>query len=163
MADVSLSIGSARAPIGPGTKVTLTFSLSLGSGEVIDSTGDKPVDFVVGDGNLLPGFEKALFGLKAGDSQLLEIAALDAFGEPNEDNVQRIKRSSFQKNMELAEGLMMSFSDAQNAELPGVIVGIDDDYVDVDFNHPLAGKTILFDVSILNVAQVSNEILRVSG
>ncbi|MFT4797676.1 MAG: FKBP-type peptidyl-prolyl cis-trans isomerase SlpA [Candidatus Azotimanducaceae bacterium] len=159
MADISPS----ATPVGPGTKVTLTFSLSLESGEVIDSTGDKPADFVVGDGNLLPGFEKALFGLKAGDSRLLKIASVDAFGEPNEDNVQRIKRSSFQSNMELAEGLMMSFSDAQNSELPGVVVGIDDDYVDVDFNHPLSGKTILFDVSIVNVDQVSNEILRVSG
>jgi FKBP-type peptidyl-prolyl cis-trans isomerase SlpA len=157
------NISPSATPVGPGTKVTLTFSLSLESGEVIDSTGDKPADFVVGDGNLLPGFEKALFGLKAGDSRLLKIASVDAFGEPNEDNVQRIKRSSFQSNMELAEGLMMSFSDAQNSELPGVVVGIDDDYVDVDFNHPLSGKTILFDVSIVNVDQVSNEILRVSG
>lgn len=159
MAEVSLS----TTPIGPGTRVTLTFSLSLATGEVIDSTGDKSAEFVVGDGNLLPGFEKALFGLKAGDSRLLKIAPEDAFGEPNEDNVQRIKRSSFQSNMVLSEGLMMSFSDAQNAELPGVIVGIDDDYADVDFNHPLAGKTILFDVSVVDVEQITNEILRVSS
>jgi len=163
MTDVIPSIGSATTPIGPGTKVTLTFTLSLESGEIIDSTGDKSADFKVGDSSLLPGFENALFGLKAGDTRLLKIAAVDAFGEPNEDNLQRIKRSSFQSNMALAEGLMMSFSDAQNAELPGVIVGIDDDYVDVDFNHPLAGQTILFDVAIVNVEQVSNEILRVSG
>jgi FKBP-type peptidyl-prolyl cis-trans isomerase SlpA len=152
-----------RAPIGPGTRVTLTFTLGLETGETVDSTGDKPANFVIGDGNLLPGFEQALFGMKAGEATELKIAAEDAFGEPNEDNVQRIKRSSFQSNMALTEGLMMSFSDAQNTELPGVIVGIDDDYVDVDFNHPLAGKTILFDVAIVDVEQVSNEILRVSS
>ena len=153
----------SRTPIGPGTRVTLTFTLGLESGEMVDSTGDKAANFVVGDGNLLPGFEHALFGMKAGDATELKIPAEEAFGEPNEDNVQRIKRSSFQSNMALTEGLMMSFSDAQNTELPGVIVGIDDDYVDVDFNHPLAGKTILFDVAIINVEQVSNEILRVSS
>jgi len=150
-------------PIGPGVRVTLTFTLSLESGEVIDSTGDKPAVFTVGDGKLLPGFENALFGLKADDANVLEIAAVNGFGEPNEDNVQKIKRASFQSNMALTVGLMMSFSDAQNTELPGVIMSVDDKYVEVDFNHPLAGKTILFDVSIIDVEQVSNEILRVSG
>lgn len=153
----------SKAPVGPGTRVTLTFTLSLESGETVDSTGDKPAGFTVGDGNLLPGFERALFGMKAGDAGVLKIPSDEAFGEPNEDNIQRIKRSSFQSNMALTEGLMMSFSDAQNTELPGVIIGIDEDYVDVDFNHPLAGKTILFEVAIVSVEQVSNEILRVSG
>lgn len=152
----------STAPIGPGTRVTLTFTLSLESGDVVDTTGDKPASFTVGDGNLLPGFERVLFGMKAGDAAKLKVVPEEAFGEPNEDNVQRIKRSSFQSNMALTEGLMMSFSDAQNTELPGVIVAIDEDYVDVDFNHPLAGKTILFDVAIVDVEQVSNEILRVS-
>lgn len=150
-------------PIGPGVQVTLTFTLSLETGDVVDSTGDKPAVFSVGDGKLLPGFENAMFGLKAGDKELLKIAPVNGFGEPNEDNIQKIKRSNFQSNMALEQGLMMSFSDAQNTELPGVIVSVDDDYVEVDFNHPLAGKTILFDVAIIEVEQISNEILRVSN
>ena len=154
---------SEAYPIGPGTKVELTFSLSLESGDVIDSTGDKPAEFVVGDGKLLPGFEKALFGLHAGDEETFTLEPEMAFGVPNEENIQRIKRSSFQTNMALTEGLMMSFSDAQNTELPGVIVSIDDQYVEVDFNHPLSGKNIIFEVAIKKVEQVSNEILRVSG
>ncbi len=154
---------SESRPIGPGTKVKLTFTLSLESGDVIDTTGDKPAEFAVGDGKLLPGFENALFGMKAGDAKTLKLEPEAAFGIPNEENLQRIKRSSFQSNMALTEGLMMSFSDAQNTELPGVIVSIDEQYVEVDFNHPLAGKVILFEVSIQGVEQVSNEILRVSG
>lgn len=153
---------STSCPIGPGTRVELTFSLSLESGEQIDSTGDKTAEFTVGDGKLLPGFENALFGLRAGDERSLRIEPESAFGLPNEENVQRIKRDSFQTNMALTEGLMMSFADAQNSELAGVIVAIDDKYVEVDFNHPLAGKLIVFDVAIKNVEQVSNEILRVS-
>lgn len=151
-----------KCPIGPGTKVQLTFSLSLENGDQIDSTGDKPAEFTVGDGSLLPGFENALFGMQAGDEGSIRLEPDAAFGEPNEENIQRIKRDSFQTNMALTEGLMMSFSDAQNTELPGVIVAIDDQYVEVDFNHPLAGKAIIFDVAIKAVAQVSNEILRVS-
>jgi FKBP-type peptidyl-prolyl cis-trans isomerase SlpA len=153
---------TTSCPIGPGTKVELTFTLSLETGEQIDSTGDKTAEFTVGDGKLLPGFENALFGLRAGDERSLRIEPESAFGLPNEENVQRIKRDSFQTNMALTEGLMMSFADAQNSELAGVIVAIDDKYVEVDFNHPLAGKLIVFDVAIKHVEQVSNEILRVS-
>lgn len=154
---------SEACPIGPGTRVELTFSLSLESGEQIDSTGDKPAVFVVGDGSLLPGFEYALYGMHSGEEKLIRLEPESAFGVPNEENIQRIKRDSFQTNMALTEGLMMSFSDAQNTELPGVIVGIDERYVEVDFNHPLSGKVILFDVAIKHVEQVSNEILRVSS
>ena len=154
---------SSEVPIGPGTRVKLIFSLKLENGDLVDSTGDKGAEFTVGDGNLLPGFERALFGLQAGDKKLLWISPEQGFGEPNEENIQRIKRSQFQSNMALTEGLMMSFADAQNTELPGVILSVGDQYVEVDFNHPLSGKTLQFDVQILAVEQVSNEILRVSG
>ncbi|MCB1646614.1 MAG: peptidylprolyl isomerase [Pseudomonadales bacterium] len=152
-----------RVPVGPGTRVMLTFTLSLLSGEKIDSTGSKPAELIIGDGKLLPGFESAMFGMFPGDEAALTIPAAQGFGEHQEDNVQKIRRSQFPVNMELAEGLMMSFADAQNAELPGVIAAFDDDYVEVDFNHPLAGRDLLFDVKIVEVEQVSNEIIRVSS
>jgi len=152
-----------KVPIGPGAKVKLTFSVMLDSGEVVDSTGVRTVEFVVGDGNLLPGFECAMFGLRTGDKKRISISPEDGFGETNTENVHRFKRTEFKVNMELAEGLMMSFADAQNTELPGVIVGVSDDFVDVDFNHPLAGKNLIFEVDIHSVEQVTNEILRVSN
>lgn len=150
----------ADASIGPGTRVKLRFTLKLHTGEEIDTTGEAPAEFVVGDGNLLPGFEKAMFGLKAGESGSLNIRAADAFGDHNEDNVQKIRRDQFDAGMELSEGLVVSFADAQKAELPGVVSRVDDDYVEVDFNHPLAGRDIVFEVNILEVEQVSNEIFR---
>ncbi len=154
-------MGDKAVPVGPGTKVSLVFSLELESGEVIDATSDQGAEFTVGDGNLLPGFEKAMFGLKAGEKRRLEIKAENGFGIPDPENIRRMKRSQFKPNMELAAGLMMSFADAQNTELPGVILDVDEDYVEIDFNHPLSGKTLIFDVEILAVTQVSNEILRV--
>ncbi len=152
-----------NTPVGPGTRVTLLFSIELESGEQIDSTGLKPAEFLVGDGKLLPGFESAMFGMKAGEKEKLLIEAENAFGLHNEDNVQRLRRGQFQANMELAVGLMMSFADQQDAELPGVITKIQGESIEVDFNHPLAGKNIIFDVEIISVDQVSNEILRVKG
>lgn len=150
----------ADIPVGPGTKVVLGFSLALEDGEVIDSTGDKTAEFIVGDGNLLPGFERAMFGLKAGDRTRLFIEAAHGFGESKPENIQRIKRSQFSPGMTLSEGLIVSFADQHNAELPGVICGISEDLVEVDFNHPLSGKNLYFDVDIVAVEQVSDEILR---
>ncbi len=141
-----------QLPIGPGTTVTLHFSLRLKDGHEIDSNfGKDPATFTVGDGNLLPGFEKALFGLKPGDKQALTISPEDGFGQHNPSNMQEMPRDQFGPDIELEEGLMLSFADAQKAELPGVVREFDDKRVVIDFNHPLAGRDILFDVAILNV------------
>lgn len=139
--------------IGPDKEVTLHFALKLANGDVVDSTFDKqPATFKVGDGNLLPGFEVALYGFKAGDKRSLQIEPENAFGQPNPQNVQVMPRSQFD-DMELSEGLLVIFNDAANAELPGVVKAFDDSQVTVDFNHPLAGKTLTFDVEVLQVRE----------
>lgn len=141
--------------IGPGTKVTLHFSLSLENGDVIDSTFDRdPATFTVGDGNLLQGFEEALFGLKEGANESFVIPPAKGFGQRNPNNLQEIARSQFAPDLELSEGLMLSFADAQRTELPGVVSSFNDDVVVVDFNHPLAGRDIIFTVSILAIEPV---------
>jgi len=137
--------------IGPDKEVTLHFALKLENGDVVDSTFDKqPATFKVGDGNLLPGFEAALFGLKSGDKRTLQVAPEQGFGQPNPQNVQVMPRSQFQE-MELSEGLLVIFNDAANTELPGVVKAFDEAQVTIDFNHPLAGKTLSFEVEILGV------------
>ncbi|HBP6040999.1 MULTISPECIES: FKBP-type peptidyl-prolyl cis-trans isomerase [Pseudomonas aeruginosa group] len=137
--------------IGQESRVTLHFALKLEDGNVVDSTFDKqPASFQVGDGNLLPGFEQALFGLKAGDKRTLTILPEQGFGQPNPQNVQVMPRDQFQ-DMELAEGLLVIFNDAAKTELPGVVKSFDEQQVTVDFNHPLAGKTLAFEVEIIDV------------
>jgi len=151
---------ASGVPIGPGTRVKLHFALRLASGAEIDSTGNRAAEFTVGDGSLLPGFEHALFGLKAGDKCSLKIPADAGFGESRRENIQRLPRALFSAEMDLAEGLVVSFADARKTELPGVITGVDDETVEVDFNHPLAGRDVEFDVEIIDVHQVSDEIVR---
>jgi len=75
----------------------------------------------------------------------------DAFGQPNDNNVQYLPRDRFDDDVELEIGLVFSFADAGGGELPGMILAVDDEEVAVDFNHPLAGRTILFDVLIHRV------------
>ena len=141
-----------KLPVGPGTRVYLNFSLKLEDGSTVDSNyGNNPVDFVVGDGSLLPGFERLLFGMEPNDSQQFSVSPEDAFGMPNPNNIQEMGRQDFDDEIELQLGLVVSFADASGAELPGVIVDIGDNVVAVDFNHPLSGRTITFDVTIHSV------------
>ena len=138
--------------VGEGTRVYLNFSLSLEDGDEIDSNfGGESVSFAVGDGSLLPGFERAIFGMYPGERKVFSVTPEDAFGQPNESNVQRVPRDQFDENIELQPGLVCSFADASGGELPGMIVSFDAKEVTVDFNHPLAGRTILFDVQIHRV------------
>ncbi len=142
---------SQELRVGPDREVTLHFALKLENGDVVDSTFDKqPATFKVGDGNLLPGFEVALYGFKAGVKRSLQFEPESAFGQPNPQNVQVMPRGQFQ-DMELSEGLLIIFNDAANAELPGVVKAFDEQQVTIDFNHPLAGKTLSFDVEIIEV------------
>jgi len=137
--------------IGQQSTVTLHFALKLENGDVVDSNFDKePATFTVGDGNLLPGFEQALFGFKAGDKRSIVIPPERGFGRPNEQNVQVMQRKNFTE-LELEYGVMVIFRDAAGGEMPGVVKAFDDKEVTVDFNHPLAGRDITFEVEIIEV------------
>lgn len=138
--------------IGEGTRVTLHFALRLPDGELIDSNFERdPATFTVGDGNLLQGFEQAIFGLQEGDRKTVVIKPEHGFGQRNPNNVQEIPRGQFDAGLALEEGLVLSFADAQKTELPGVVKRFNDDVVTVDFNHPLAGRDIVFEVAILKI------------
>ncbi|GAB2722960.1 FKBP-type peptidyl-prolyl cis-trans isomerase [Halomonas garicola] len=137
--------------IGEGMEVTLHFTLKLEDETVVDSTKDKdPATFEFGDGNLPPGFEHPLKGLAAGAHERFTIPPEHAFGQHNEQNIQFLKREDF-GDQEPEEGLMLSFADKAGTELPGVVKEIEGERVEVDFNHPLAGRTLTFEVEVINV------------
>ena len=139
--------------IGPNCKVELHFSLKLAdTGELVDSTFEKkPAELVIGDGNLPAAFEAVIHGMKAGERKTERIEPKDGFGQHNPSNVQRIPKDQFDPSVELSEGLVVSFQDKAKSELPGVVVTIDDTMVTVDFNHPLAGRDLEFEVEISSV------------
>lgn len=141
--------------IGLTSTVTLHFSLHLSSGEEVDSTFDKePATFTIGDGNVLPGFEKVLLGLSVGDDMRTTVPAEEAFGAVNPANVQQLPRQAFTDEVTLSPGLVVSFADAAQHERPGVVMEWDDSTVTVDFNHPLAGKDIVFRAKIIEVSAI---------
>ena len=141
-----------NVPVSEGTRVYLNFSISLQDGSEVDTNfGGDPVDFVIGDGNLLPGFERLLFGMTGGERQMFTVSPENAFGQPNDNNLQYLPRDQFDDDAELEIGLVFSFADAGGGEVPGMIISFDEEEVTVDFNHPLAGRTILFDVLVHRV------------
>lgn len=143
-------------PITEHTKVTLNFALRINETEEIDSTFDKqPVTFEMGDGSLLESFEKVLYGLEAGDHEIFRLTAEEAFGSYNEDNIQRKPVADFE-NLDLSIGLVIQFSDPALGEVPGVIIDYEQDYVTVDFNHPLAGRELMFEVEIIDVELITS-------
>jgi FKBP-type peptidyl-prolyl cis-trans isomerase SlpA len=140
--------------IEQGTKVKLHFSLALEDGSLIDSNFDKqPASFIIGDGNLLPGFESAILGLESGQKGEFTIPPENAFGQHNPQNVQDVDRTNFAED-KLEIGAVFSFQNG-DGELPGVIIGIEGEKVMIDFNHPLAGQSILFKVEILQISPES--------
>ena len=140
-----------KLQIETGMSVTLHFSLVLEDGHIIDSNFEsEPATFSVGDGNLLPGFESTLIGLVNGDEREFTIPPEQAFGQHNPQNVQAVERGNFDQE-ELELGAVFSFQNG-DGELPGVIVDVDDNEVMIDFNHPLAGKNIIFQVKIIDIA-----------
>ncbi len=139
-------------PIEPNTRITLNFSLALETGEEVDSNfGHDPVSFVMGDGSLLPGFERRLLGMRAGDEAEFRIPSEEGFGDPQDDNIQEIPRREFDEEAPLEPGMLFSFADAAGGEVPGMIAAVGEDSVTVDFNHPLSGRTIHFRVRIARV------------
>ena len=145
------------AKVNVGSRVVLHFSLKLESGAVVDSNfASSPVEFVVGDGNMFEAFEKSMFGLQAGEKNSCVIPAESAFGLPNPENIHRFRRHEIESMVadqpdSLTVGLMLTFADAGNGELAGVVERVENEEVYVNFNHPLAGQNIVFDVHVIKV------------
>ncbi|OZG71471.1 peptidylprolyl isomerase [Hahella sp. CCB-MM4] len=144
--------------VGHGVKITLNFELRLDSGEVVDSTFDKaPGTFEFGDGTLPAGFEELMRGMASGERKIFQVKPEQGFGMQNPQNLQTFRREDFSHLDTLEPGMVMSFADAAKAELPGVVAKVSDDEVIVDFNHPLAGRHLEFEVEIIELSEMDGE------
>lgn len=139
--------------IEQGSEVLMHFSINLSDGSAAESTRvhNKPAKLVIGDGSLTQNFEKCLIGLKTGERKKFELAPEDAFGMPNPDNFHYVDRSKFSASAPAEVGAIIAFTQPDGTELPGIVREVTGDSVTVDFNHPLAGQTLTFDVEILEV------------
>ncbi|WP_199609392.1 FKBP-type peptidyl-prolyl cis-trans isomerase [Flocculibacter collagenilyticus] len=135
------------------SNVIMHFTIKLSDGSAADSTkvNNKPAKFTMGDGSLSENFEKCLLGLVQGETKSFELQPEDAFGMPNPDNIYFVERSKFNNDVPAEVGMIVAFTQPDGVELPGVIREVAGESVTVDFNHPLAGQVVTFDVDVLEV------------
>ena len=139
-------------PIGPGTRVRMHFALSLTDGTLAYSSFDEePLELDWGDGTLRPGLELAVLGLNGGDEQTLTLLPEQAYGLHDEALVHDMPRGDFPDLVAPKVGQIIAFHSPSGEDIAGTILAVDDDTVRVDFNHPLAGREVVFRVKILSV------------
>jgi FKBP-type peptidyl-prolyl cis-trans isomerase SlyD len=127
------------------------------SEEVIDSSeGGEPMTYLHGERNIVPGLERALEGKSAGDELEVTVAPAEAYGERSEDRVQQVPIEAFQ-GMEKVEAGMTVTAHTEQGPVNLVVTDVQDDQVTVDANHPLAGKSLMFKVTVTDVRDASDE------
>ncbi len=132
--------------------VTLAYSVKLNNGQVIDEAANEdPMQYLHGYENIIPGLEAALTGLQAGAKLQVVVAPEDAYGERIDDAEEWFEREEFPADIELEPGMVFQVEDEDGNFAPIFIKEVQEDSVLVDFNHPLAGETLHFDVAVLGV------------
>lgn len=138
--------------INMNSLVLLHYSLSFTEGGIIESSfDDEPVQIEMGRGDLPEGMELAIFGLEEDATQTITLTAEQAFGFRDEDNIHDMPISDFPDELKPTTGLAFSFETPDGQEIPGTVLKVKDDRVEVDFNHPLAGHELVFTVEILGI------------
>jgi len=135
------------------SRVLAHITAKLKDGSVADSTkaSGNPSWMVLGEGHFSEAFEAYLLGNAAGDNLQFELEAEDAFGVSSPDQIHFMDISQFPQNIELKKGAIISFSQPDGGQVPGIIRNLEGASVTVDFNHPLAGESIIFEIEIKQI------------
>lgn len=142
----------SSSEIMPGSSVALHLSIAMSDGtEVMSTFGGQPSELIMGDGSLSEGLELALYGLKAGEKQTLKLNPEQAFGSWEATKIHKLHKRAFNSGLTLEPGAVIAFEGPAGEELAGTVLEIGEQDVTVDFNHPLAGRELVFKVEILQV------------
>ena len=145
-------------PIGANKVVTMNFILTDETGNVLDSTeAGGPFSYISGTGTVLPKLEEAVSIMMIGTKKQLKLEAKDGYGEYNEDAVQAVGKENFPEDFVLEAGMEYMASNPDGVQMPFIITNVEDETVTVDFNHPLAGKNLHFDLELLDVRDATAE------
>ncbi len=138
--------------IKDGATVTLNYKVYLDS-ELIDQTSpSEPLTYVQGTGQVIPGLEKGVEGLGKGDKKELVIPPEEAYGQYSEEKVLHVPKDDLPADAEPEEGMQLQAMSQEGNMYIGVVTDVKPDHVDVDFNHPLAGKTLRLEVEVEDVS-----------
>lgn len=139
------------APVS-GDTVRVHYKGTLADGTVFDSSeGREPLEFVVGDGQVIPGFDAAVTPLAVGESATATIPAAEAYGEHSDEGVQSFPRDSFPPDNTPEVGWAVELGGPNGERVPATIIEVTDENVTLDFNHPLAGQDLTFEIELVEV------------
>jgi peptidylprolyl isomerase len=139
-----------QATSGDTVKVHYTGTLTDGS-EFDSSVGGEPLEITLGAGGVIPGFEQAVLGMAEGDSRTVTIAADEAYGAHHDDRVHEVERGQIPDDIDLEIGAILQAVGSGGETLAVTVVGFSDAAVTLDFNHPLAGKDLTFEVKLVEI------------
>lgn len=136
-----------------GDKVKVEYTGTLDDGNVFDSSEHhgKPLEFEVGSGQVIKGFEEAIRGMKVGEEKEVKIASKDAYGDKNPQLVNKVPKEQLPKDQEIKAGMMLIVGLPTGQQIPATIVEVGDKEVTLDLNHPLAGKNLNFKLKLVEV------------
>ncbi|MBZ4672139.1 peptidylprolyl isomerase [Deferribacterales bacterium Es71-Z0220] len=131
------------------SKIKFHYSVTIEDGTVVDSTIDEnPLEVQLGNNELLPKLEEGLVGMNKGDEKTITLAPEDAFGPVMDEAITDIPRGNIELDESVQEGMFIDLSDEKDQMYRGLVKELNDEFVKIDFNHPLAGKTLTFSVKI---------------
>lgn len=145
--------------IKDGAVVSLSYTLKLANGEVVDYTeADDPLEYLHGADNIIPGLESALTGLHVGDQKQVEVSPADGYGEYDPQDVEVIERSKLPKNLPALQlGMVLAIGDEDGNFSEAFVREISAGKITLDFNHPLAGQKLFFDVKVVEIREATQE------
>ncbi len=143
-----------------GDRVKVHYTGKLEGGEIFDSSlcmdeecgcDTVPLEFTVGAGEVIPGFEKAVVGMSEGDTKTFTIPVDEAYGERNEELVVTVERGHVPQDMNPEVGMRLEVTQEDGSEFPVIITAVSDTHVTLDANHPLAGRDLTFDIELVEI------------
>ena len=134
-----------------GSKVKIEYTGTLEDGTVFDSSEKhgQPLEFEIGKKQVIPGFEKAVVEMAVGDEKEITIEPADAYGDINDQLMQKIPRDKLPKEQEPQEGMMLMMKTPDGKQFPAKIAKVEETEITLDLNHPLAGKTLKFKIKLV--------------
>jgi FKBP-type peptidyl-prolyl cis-trans isomerase SlyD len=137
--------------------VSMEYALRVDDEEIDSSKGQDPLQFLVGHGNIISGLEREMVGMKVGDSKDVVIPPADGYGEYDEEAFMSVPRAEFPKDMPIEEGVELTVRDDSGQSRYARIETIDGDTVTLNFNHPLAGDELHFNVKVVGLREPTEE------
>jgi len=136
-----------------GDTLRIHYTGRLDDGTVFDaSEGREPLEFTAGSGEIIPGLDRGVIGMAVGETRDVTVAPEEAYGPRDEARVQKVPRESIPEHIPTEPGTQLSVQTEQGQAIPVVVSDVTDTHVEIDANHPLAGRTLTFDVTLVEIA-----------